>query len=178
MPELEGSNLETPPPSEAAPPVSFEDERTALRRRLTLLFVACLLAFTLATYVFVRVDEPFAWLAQGAGPARVVRAHLDALNRGELREAYDLFSPRFRREVSFEAFHQLVVSHRQMFRVRELVFSERKQSWEHAVLEARLLSAEGEHYRARFTLVHTDGRWWIDDLRWAAAPRPGLSISI
>ena len=163
--------LEIRPP-EPLPVFSFpppEPDRARLRRRLLALLAVGLMAFTLATWTLVRVVSPFEWLAGGSGAARVVRAQLEALSRGELRAAYDLFSPRYREQVPFEVFHELVVSHRRMFRIRELEFSEREQTHSRAVLEAQLVAADGERYRARYTLVRDNGRWWVDDLRWGAA---------
>ena len=33
-------------------------------------------------------------------------------------------------------------------------------------LEIYLHGADEKDYRARFTLIRTDGRWWIDDVHW------------
>jgi hypothetical protein len=35
-------------------------------------------------------------------------------------------------------------------------------------IDAQLVSINGKHYLARFTLVEIAGRWWIDDLHWRA----------
>ena len=61
-----------------------------------------------------------------------------------------------------------MVTHRRIFRLREFHFNRTEQSGGRAVLETRLVAADGERYVARFTLVRADGRWWIDDLRWVA----------
>jgi hypothetical protein len=55
-----------------------------------------------------------------------------------------------------------------MFRTRELRFSRNEESGERAVLETHIRAEGGERYVARFTLIRAEGRWWIDDLRWAA----------
>lgn len=156
------------------PPARDERPREAnlrsLRRRLWTLLAAGGMAFVLTTWTLVRLDNPPGSGRLGGTPASVVRAHLEALNRGELRAAYGLFSRRYREEVSFEAFHQLVATHGQVFHTRLLRFGKDEESGQRAVLETHLLAEGGEHYLARYTLVRAEDRWWIDDLRWSAEP--------
>src|SRR5712692_6387722 len=142
--------------------------RRNLRRRLLALLAAGGVAFALTTWTLVRVEEPLGPMdtrRDAAGPESVVRAQLDALARGELRSAYAFFSARYREQVPFEAYHLLVSTHPQMFRTREVRVNREEQWGGRAVLVARLVTETGERYRARFTLVHAEGRWWIDDLR-------------
>jgi hypothetical protein len=115
-----------------------------------------------------------AWLvAQREGlldvssPRETVRAQLDDLGRGQLRAAYDLFSPRYRQQVPFNVWRQLVVTHWRVFRTRELRFGDNQESGGRAVLETHLTAESGDHYVARFTLIRAQGRWWVDDLRWS-----------
>jgi hypothetical protein len=37
-------------------------------------------------------------------------------------------------------------------------------------LEIYLHGADDKDYRARFTLIRTEGRWWIDDVHWTQEP--------
>ena len=142
--------------------------REKARRRLKrLLALGCAL-FTLIVWLFVRSENPAGIFSLAPSPARIVRQHLEALNRGQLREAYLLFSQHYRSEVPFEAYHELVVTHSAMFRTRIVSVSSTETSGNRVVLETRLLAADGERYRARFTLVRSGDRWWIDDLRWGA----------
>jgi len=152
----------------AAPEPDPEEERrrTALLRRLRVLLFASTLAFALTTWMLVRVDNPAALLGWGPGPSTVARAHLEALNRGELRVAYELFSTQYRQQVPFDAYHQLVITHREMFLIADATFQETEDSGDRAVLESSITASDGEHYRARFTMIRIEGRWWIDDLRW------------
>ncbi len=129
-------------------------------------------AFVVTTWLLVRLENPLGPASAGSSAESVVRAHLEALNRGELRTAYALFSRRYREKVSFEAYHELVVTHWRMFRTRELRFSREDESGEHAVLVTRMLTEGGERYMARFTLVRLEGRWWIDDLHWRTEQGP------
>ena len=155
-----------------------ERRRRDLLRRLRVLLAAGGLAFALTAWMLVRVQNPAALLGWRPGPSTVARAHLEALNRGELRIAYELFSSQYRQQVPFETYHQLVVTHREMFHTERVAFETREDSGDRAVLESRITTADGVHYRARFTMVRIEGRWWIDDLRWAAEPDEDRFIRI
>jgi hypothetical protein len=37
-------------------------------------------------------------------------------------------------------------------------------------LEIYLHSSDDKDYRARFKVILTDGRWWIDDVHWTEEP--------
>lgn len=144
--------------------------RRRLLWRLGVLLATGLSAFTLVIWILVRVDDPSTLLPVGRGPSRVVQNYLQALNRGDVRNAYNLFSPGYRGQVPFEAYNRLVVTHRRMFLTREATFQNREVGGERSVVDTRVLSASGDRYVARFTLVRLEGRWWIDDLRWSSEP--------
>ncbi len=151
------------PPGSPAAHERHSAVRRKLWRRLMMLLVAGGAAFGITTWILVRLDNPVGPLGLKSGPAAVV-------NRGELRAAYELFSRRYRQQVSFEAYRELVVTHRRMFRTRELRFSRHEESGARAVLETHMRAEGGARYVARFTLIRAQGRWWIDDLRWGAEP--------
>lgn len=168
--DAEHNPCEQPSPGPAVWVVRDDPEaprRRTMLRRLRILLITGGLAFALTTWLLVRVENPAALLGFVPGPASVARAHLDALNRGALREAYDLFSASYRQQVTFEMFHELVVTHRQIFRTARMEFDTAEAADDRAVLDTHLVSADGERYLARFTLVRREGRWWIEDLRWA-----------
>ena len=155
----------------AAPDPRIEFARMAraksLRRLKRLLVLACAF-FTFAIWLFVRLESPGRFSPFAQGPSRIVRQHLQALNRGAFREAYLLFSQHYRDEVSFELYHQLVITHSAMFRTRIVSVRHQESAGNRIVLQTRLLASDGERYVARFTLVQVENHWWIDDLRWAA----------
>ncbi len=174
--------LVTPDPplgSSAAPHIEDPVRRSVLRRLMALV-VAGSVAFALTTWTLVRVQSPLSRLefVSGSGPSGVVKAHLEALNRGELRAAYQLFSSEYRRQVSFEAYQRLVLTHVRMFRARDYQLARVNESAERAVLESHILAENGERYLARFTLVRAEGRWWIDDLRWGSEARAKGLLSV
>lgn len=158
----------------SAPPSDFSREDLTLRRRnfrhnLQLLLSLTLAAFTLTAWILVRVDSPFGLFS--TGPQDVARAQLRALDRGEVRPAYDMFSPRYRQQVSFDVWHQLIITHWRMFHAEVLRTGASAQSGPRATLEMYLRGADDKTYRARFTLIRQDGRWWIDDVHWAEEGR-------
>ncbi len=146
-------------------------QRAILQRLSTLLAVAGV-AFVLTTWILVRRDSFAKPLAGNSVPSEIVRHQLDALNRGELREAYALFSQDYRKQVSFEAFHELVSTHWAMFRARTIDFESLEETRVRAVLDTHITTAGGARYLARYTLVEVEGQWWIDDVHWGREEEP------
>jgi hypothetical protein len=142
--------------------------RRSFRHNLFLLLWLTLAAFILTSWILVRVDAPFGVFA--TGPQEIVRAQLRALDRGELRPAYDMFSPRYRGQVSFDTWHELFVRHWRMFHADVVRADTPAISGPGVTLEIYLHGADDKDYRARFTLIRTDGRWWIDDVHWTQEP--------
>lgn len=141
-------------------------------RRLRVVLVAGLAAFCLVTWLLVRNDGALtAWLGL-SGPSRVVRQHLEALSRGEAREAYSYFSPKYRGEIPLRAYEQLVRSHRAMFRTHVLSIASPSHGETVTVLDFQLRASSGTLYLARFTLVRAGDQWWIDQVRWSEAASP------
>jgi len=138
--------------------------KRSFRRNLYLLLSLALAAFILTSWILVRLDAPFG--AYSNGPQEIVRAQLRALERGQLRPAYDLFSARYREQVSFDAWRELVVTHSRMFHADVVRTGTPAQTGPRVNLEIFLHGADEKDYRARFTLIRTDGRWWIDDVHW------------
>jgi len=142
--------------------------RRSFRHNLFLLLSLALAAFILTSWILVRVDAPFGIFS--TGPQEVVRAQLRALDRGELRPAYDMFSPRYRGQVSFDTWHELFVTHWRMFHADVVRTETPAYNGPGVTLEIYLHGADDKDYRARFTLIRTDGRWWIDDVHWTQEP--------
>jgi hypothetical protein len=142
--------------------------RRTFRHNLLLLLSLALAAFVLTAWILVRVDAPFGIFS--SGPQEIVRAHLRALDRGELRPAYDMLSPRYRGQVSFDTWHELFITHWRMFHADVVRTETTSIGGPGVTLEIFLHGADDRDYRARFTLVRTDGRWWIDDVHWTQEP--------
>jgi Domain of unknown function (DUF4864) len=142
--------------------------RRSFRHNLFMLLSLALAAFILTSWILVRVDAPFGVFS--TGPQEIVRAQLRALDRGELRPAYDMFSPRYRGQVSFDTWHELFVRHWRMFHADVVRAEPPAQSGPGVTMEIYLHGADDKDYRARFTLIRTDGRWWIDDVHWTQEP--------
>jgi hypothetical protein len=142
--------------------------RRNFRHNLFLLLSLALAAFILTSWILVRVDAPFGIFS--TGPQEIVRAQLRALDRGELRPAYDMFSPRYRGQVSFDTWHEMFVKHWRMFHADVVRAETPAISGPGVTLEIYLHGADDKDYRARFTLIRTEGRWWIDDVHWTQEP--------
>jgi hypothetical protein len=143
-------------------------QRRSFRHNLYWLLSLSLAAFILASWIMVRVDSPFGMFS--TGPQEIVRAQLRALDRGDLRPAYDMFSERYRGQVSFDTWHELFVTHWRMFHADVVRAESPAYSGPGVTLEIYLHGADDRDYRARFTLIRADGRWWIDDVHWTQEP--------
>jgi hypothetical protein len=158
----------------AAREAAASERRASFRHNLFLLLSMALSAFVLTAWILVRVDAPFGIFS--SGPQEIVRAHLRALDRGELRPAYDMLSPRYRGQVSFDTWHELFITHWRMFHADVVRTETTSIGGPGVTLEIYLHGADDKDYRARFTLVRTDGRWWIDDVHWTQeADQHGIS---
>jgi hypothetical protein len=142
--------------------------RRSFRQNLYLLLGLALAAFVLTSWILVRVDSPFGVFA--TGPQEVVREQLRALDRGELKPAYEMFSARYRSQVPFDAWHELCVAHWRMFHADVVRADRPEPNGASVLLEIYLRGADATNYRARFTVVRADGRWWIDDVHWEEEP--------
>jgi hypothetical protein len=149
----------------AAPGMEEESRKRRLRHTLLLFLSLTLSAFVLTAWILVRMDSPFGLLS--TGPQEIVRAQLRALDRGQLRPAYDMFSARYRQQVSFDVWHELIITHWRMFHAEVLRAGKPAQTGPSVTLEIHLRSSDDKEYRARFTLIRFAGRWWIDDVHWA-----------
>jgi hypothetical protein len=152
-------------PQPTPPVVEEASRRRSLRRNLLLLLSLTLAAFVLTAWILVRVDSPSGMSSNG--PQEIVRAQLRALDQGQLRPAYDMFSARYRQQVSFDVWHELIVTHWRMFHAEVLRVGEPTLSGPVVTLEIHLRGSDEKEYRARFRLIRLEGRWWIDDVHWA-----------
>jgi len=134
------------------------------RRNLILLLSFALTAFTLTSWIMVRLDASFT--IDSTEPQQLVRAQLRALDRGELRPAYEMFSARYRQQFSYDAWHELVARHSRMFHAQVIRAEAPISSGAGVTLQIFLHGADDKHYRARFSLIRSGGRWWIDDVHW------------
>ncbi len=145
--------------------VEEASRKRSLRHNLLLLLSLALTAFVLTAWILVRADSPVGIFS--TGPQEIVRAQLRALDSGELRPAYDMFSARYRQQVSFDVWHELIVTHWRMFHAEVLRTGEPARTGPGVTLEIHLRGSDDKDYRARFMLIRLEGRWWIDDVHWS-----------
>lgn len=156
-------------PSDTGLTNSFVTEHERFLRRMRMILAAALISFALVTWLFVR--RAIVLRSSDQDPVQVVRVEIGALGRGDLQAAYSQLSDRYRREVPFESYHRLFIEHRRAFLARTYRVIDKQRHGGETFVDALIESATGEHYTARFTLVQSGGRWWIDDLHWDAANR-------
>ncbi len=130
-----------------------ESRKRNLRHNLLLLLSLTLAAFALSAWILVRVNSPFG--SSSSGPQELVRAQLRAVDRGQFRPAYDMFSERYRQQVSFDLWHELIVTHWRMFHGEVLRSGALAQTGPGVTLEIHVRSSDERQYRARFTLIRT-----------------------
>jgi len=161
-----------PSPKELIRPDLFRAEafaandRRRFLRRLGWLLVAGFASFALVSWMLVRSTRMMGLGARDAEPIALVKLELDLLAHGNMQNAYAQLSERYRKEVPFANYNALVVSHRRMFLTREYRVTRHEVHGGQIQIDAQLVSVNGKHYLARFTLVELAGRWWIDDLHW------------
>lgn len=159
-------------PAEAseAPETFIASDRQRFLRRLGWLLVAGFVSFALVSWMLVRSTRMLGFGSRDADPIAVVKLELGSLARGDMKDAYDQLSERYRKEVPFVKYNALVVSHRRMFLTREYRVTRHEVRNGQMQIDAQLVSVNGKHYLARFILVELAGRWWIDDLHWREVP--------
>ena len=158
-------------------------------RRLAALLCTGAAAFTLTTWALVQRERHLASAftrlsesrteggatAEGqpsdhtGNAAATARAQLDSLSRGEVRSAYEMFSPAYRARVPLEAFKALVASHRTLFHTEEEEMESATITPDRTRIDVHLQSEDQERYIAHFILARIDGHWFVDDLRWVNA---------
>ena len=172
IPPLDPLETESARGPEAEPALSFvtdtidEDSRRRFLRRLRWLLIAGIASFALASLLIVRLTGLSGRNASETVQIALVRAEIEGLSRGDLQSAYGLLSERYRKEVPFQSYHALVTQHRRVFLTRQYRVTRRDEQSGRTVIEAQLVTVNGRHYLAKFTLVQSAGRWWIDDLQW------------
>jgi hypothetical protein len=157
-----------------APP----DQPARWLRQLLTLTLAALVAFAGTVWGLVHFESASDQETASLEATEVVEQQLAALKRGDLEGAYRQFSERYRREVPFELFHDLVVEHWSMFRARQVKFDPGEEVSNRILLRTHILAFDGRNYEADFTLLRAGGRWWIDDLHWSAPSDEGGFIRV
>jgi len=153
-------------------PASGASARARFLGQMRRLLIAGLATFVLSTWIFVHADF------FPGGPQQVARQQLGALSRGDVRGAYEMFSERYRGQVSFEAWRELILTHRRMFHAQVVRDGQRARAGQRVTVEMHLLGIDQKGYRARFTLLKLEGRWWVDDLHWGEEPTEADAVKI
>lgn len=154
------------------PALNSRSPKNTFQRRVTALFAASFAAFSFTTWLLTRTQVGGSESRDAGTAEGVVRMQLDALAQGEVQIAYAQFSPQYREEVPFATFQEIATTHGQMFRANTIAIEEIEKSALRDEMRVRIISADGQHYVARYAAVLIDGRWWIDAMHWRADETP------
>lgn len=143
---------------------SPEARKRWLRGMIALLGISCL-AFAVVVLWLSRLPSPASLQNADFQAEQVVRAHFAALDRGDYRAAYSLFSERLRHQMPFNQFHEIMEDHLQMLQGRVIVYPARTTAGR-VVMDISFRGVRSMDLTAEFTLVHMNGHWLIDNMRW------------
>lgn len=143
---------------------SAEARKRWLRWMIALLGTSCL-AFALAALWLSRVPSPASLQSADFQAEKVVRAHFAALDRGDYRAAYALFSKRLRNEMPFDQFHEIMESHLRLLQGKVIVYPATTSAGR-VVVDISFRGIQPMDLTAEFTLIRNGGRWWIDNMSW------------
>ena len=124
-----------------------------------------LIAFGVTTFWLSRLATPLAIAEADTQATSLVRAHFAALERGDFRAAYDQFSARYRDQIPFAIFREIMATHWSLLQGQVTVIPQ-SATPARVVLGVDFSNPAGATINAEFTLVRTAGRWWIDNVRW------------
>lgn len=143
---------------------SAEARNRWLRWMIALLGTSCL-AFAVAALWLSSFPSPASLQSADFQAESVVRAHFAALDRGDYRAAYALFSKRLRHEMPFDQFHEIMEDHLQLLQGKVIVYPARTSAGR-VVVDIAFRRIQPMDLTAEFTLVRSGGHWWIDNMRW------------
>jgi len=94
-------------------------------------------------------------------PVRVIRAQLDAIDRGNYAQAYDYFSPAAKKQLTANEFEALVQATSVISRNYGSTFLWRKVENNVATISGTLQGMDGQVRDVRYILVKEGDRWLI-----------------
>lgn len=140
------------------------ERRRRWMRRLLVLMLGASVAFGLTAIWISRMATPLYLAEADLQAVTLMRTHLQALERGDLKTAYGQYSNRYRQEMPYEEFHEMIQDHWPVFEGRNLKMIPEAESADRVILD--LQANGGAAAVAEFTLIRVEGRWWIDDIEW------------
>lgn len=163
---------EWPGESEISEREASERQRIWLRRMLFLL-VACCAAFALTTFWFSHLSTSLSIEKANAQATNIVRQHFAALERGDYHAAYEQFSTRYRRQMPFELFVEMVAGHWKMMRGQATLFPQ-SATPSRVIVHVDFAGRGGMSLTAEFTVIRDNGQWWIDNVSWRSERAPRM----
>jgi hypothetical protein len=100
------------------------------------------------------------------GPARIVKAHIEALNEGDADQAYKHFSSEYRKNRSYATFKSDVDAYSDAFPLAEYSLKHVQVVNDKATVEGILKGKNGAIIPVHYSLVLEKREWKINDYTW------------
>jgi hypothetical protein len=108
------------------------------------------------------------------GPARNVKAHIEALNEGDVDQAYKHFSGEYRKNHSYATFKSEVDAYSDAFPLTEYSLKHVQVVNDKATVEGILKGKNGAIIPVHYSLVLEKREWKINDYSWDSPGRQQL----
>jgi Domain of unknown function (DUF4864) len=106
-------------------------------------------------------------------PVRVIRAQLEAIDKGNYTQAYDYLSPVAKKQLTVNDFVALVRATSVVSKNYASTFLSRKVENNVATISGTLQGFEGQVREVRYILVKEGDRWMIQSFTWSPPPTTG-----
>ncbi len=100
------------------------------------------------------------------GPERVVKAHLQAVGRGNYLEAYSMLSARCRSRMTFQQFRDQVEPFRALLPYRDFELSSMAIKNHQAATGGKVVGRDGSIFPITYFLIREHGQWRVDRFEW------------
>ena len=104
-------------------------------------------------------------------PVRVIRAQLEAIDKGNYAQAYDFLTPAAKEHLTANGFEALVRANSVVGKHYGSTFLSRKVENNVATISGTVEGFDGQVSEVRYIVVKEGDRWMIQSFTWSA-PRP------
>jgi hypothetical protein len=143
-------------------------DRTLIR--IVVAGIGCL--FVVAAIVAVLFGK---FIFSVRAPNRIVETHLEALNHGNYKQAYEYFDRGFRHDMSLGEFRSQVEEFSSWLPFRDTTLNRIQVVNQKAVVDGVVTGKDGSIFPVHYELSKEKDGWKITDYRWTP---PGNTISL
>lgn len=106
-------------------------------------------------------------------PVRVIRAQLEAIDKGNYAQAYDYLSPAAKKQLTANDFEALARATSLVSKNYGSTFLSRKVENNVATISGTLKGLDGQDREVRYILIKEGDRWMIQSFTWSPPPTTG-----